>query len=80
MLADAPTNTVDKEVSHVSQQLLERNIWQEVFKGKIVDEEKIISISANDYRAVTFFSSEGSSNYIKYLEATGKGGVAHEYL
>ncbi|MFP3012681.1 MAG: DUF6371 domain-containing protein, partial [Rickettsia sp.] len=71
---------VDQQASHVSQQLFERNIWQEVFKGKIVDAEKITSLSANEYKAATFFSSEEASNYVKYLEATGKGSVAHNYL
>ncbi len=66
--------------SDASQQLVERNIWQEVFKGKIVNEEKITSLAANGYKAATFFSSEEVGNYIKYLEATGKGGVAHDYL
>ncbi|MGG2345080.1 toprim domain-containing protein, partial (plasmid) [Rickettsia amblyommatis] len=74
------THKAPQEVSHVSQQLLERNIWQEVFKGKIVDEEKIKGISANEQGVATFFSSEESCNYIKYLEATGKGGVTHDYL
>ncbi|MGX8190158.1 hypothetical protein [Rickettsia conorii] len=58
----------------------ERNIWQEVFKGKIVDEEKINNISANEQRAANFSSSEEAGNYVKYLEATGKGGASHEYL
>ncbi|WP_197062097.1 hypothetical protein [Rickettsia hoogstraalii] len=58
----------------------ERNIWQEVFKGKIVDEEKMASLSANEKKIANFFSSKESSNYVKYLEATGKGGVAHDYL
>ncbi|MCX4084207.1 DUF6371 domain-containing protein [Rickettsia hoogstraalii] len=66
--------------SDASQQLVERNIWQEVFKGKIVNEEKITSLSANEFKAATFFSAEESSNYVKYLEVTGKGGVAHDYL
>ncbi|WP_134820390.1 MobA/MobL family protein [Rickettsia conorii] len=66
--------------SDASQQLVERNIWQEVFKGKIVKLKKITSLSANEFKAATFFSSEESSNYVKYLEATGKGGVAHDYL
>ncbi|MGX6960792.1 MAG: MobA/MobL family protein [Rickettsia endosymbiont of Pentastiridius leporinus] len=66
--------------SNASQQLVERNIWQEVFKGKIARLEKITSLSANEFKAATFFSSEESSNYVKYLEATGKGGVAHDYL
>lgn len=63
-----------------AQQLVERNIWQEVFKGKIVNGEKITALSANEHRAATFFSSEEAGNYVKYLEATGKGGVAHDYL
>jgi ATP-dependent exoDNAse (exonuclease V) alpha subunit len=66
--------------SDASQQVAKRNIWQEVFKGKIVNEEKITSLAANEFKAATFFSSEESGNYIKYLEATGKGGVAHNYL
>jgi hypothetical protein len=66
--------------SDTSQQVAKRNIWQEVFKGKIVNEEKITSLAANEFKAATFFSSEASGNYIKYLEATGKGGVAHDYL
>ncbi|MFP3011437.1 MAG: MobA/MobL family protein [Rickettsia sp.] len=66
--------------SDASQQLVERNIWQEVFKGKIVNEEKITSLAANEFKAATFFSSEEVGNYVKYLEATGKGGVAHDYL
>ncbi|WP_410956708.1 hypothetical protein [Rickettsia koreansis] len=66
--------------SDASQQLVERNIWQEVFKGKIVKLKKITSLSANEFKAATFFSSEESSNDVKYLEATGKGGVAHDYL
>ncbi|KDO02208.1 MobA/MobL family protein [Rickettsia tamurae] len=65
---------------HVSQRLFERNIWQEVFKGKIIDAERIKSFSANEYKAASFFSSEESNNYVKYLEATGKGGVVHDYL
>ncbi|WP_233419039.1 hypothetical protein [Rickettsia tamurae] len=36
----------------------ERNIWQEVFKGKIVDEEKMASLSANEKKIANFFSSE----------------------
>ncbi len=51
-----------------------------IFKGKIVDEEKMASLSANEKKIANFFSSEESSNYVKYLEATGKGGVAHDYL
>lgn len=65
---------------HVPQRLLERNIWQEVFKGKIVEAETITSFSVNEQKAATFFSSEEASNYVKYLEVTGKGGVAHDYL
>ncbi|HJD66819.1 MAG TPA: MobA/MobL family protein, partial [Rickettsia endosymbiont of Bembidion nr. Transversale] len=75
----AKARNVDQQASHVSQ-LFERNIWQAVFKGKIVNEEKITSLSANEHRASAFFSSEESNNYVKYLEATGKGGVAHDYL
>ena len=66
--------------SDASQQVAQRNIWQEVFKGKIVNEEKITSLAANEFKAATFFSSEEAGNYVKYLEATGKGGVAHDYL
>lgn len=66
--------------SDASQQLVERNIWQEAFKGKIVNEEKITSLAANEFKAATFFSAEEASNYVKYLEATGKGSVAHDYL
>ncbi|WP_241760973.1 toprim domain-containing protein, partial [Rickettsia endosymbiont of Ixodes scapularis] len=66
--------------SDASQQLVERNIWQEVFKGKIVGGEQITNLAANEYKAATFFRSEEASNYVKYLEATGKGGVAHDYL
>ncbi|WP_017208739.1 hypothetical protein [Rickettsia australis] len=71
--------TVKQQALHVSQ-LLKRNIWQWVFKGKIVDAEKITILSANASKVSTFFSSEESNNYVKYLEATGKGGVAHDYL
>ncbi|HJD66732.1 MAG TPA: toprim domain protein, partial [Rickettsia endosymbiont of Bembidion nr. Transversale] len=56
------------------------NIWQEVFKGKILNEEYITSLSTNEMKVAHFFSSKESSNYIKYLEATGKGGVGHDYL
>ncbi|MCZ6903519.1 MAG: MobA/MobL family protein, partial [Rickettsia endosymbiont of Ixodes persulcatus] len=83
MLVEEPSEVADKARSvdqEVQQKLFERNIWQEVFKGKILDEEKIGNLSANAHKASTFFSSEESSNYIKYLEATGKGGVAHDYL
>ncbi|MFV9890614.1 MAG: MobA/MobL family protein [Rickettsia conorii subsp. raoultii] len=66
--------------SDASQQLVERNIWQEAFKGKVVNGEKITALSANEFKAATFFSSEEASNYVKYLEATGKGSVAHDYL
>ncbi|WP_103897030.1 MobA/MobL family protein [Rickettsia fournieri] len=67
--------------SDASQWLVERNIWQEVFKGKIVNEEKITGLVANnEFKAATFFSAEESSNYVKYLEVTGKGSVAHDYL
>jgi ATP-dependent exoDNAse (exonuclease V) alpha subunit len=66
--------------SDASQQLVERNIWQEVFRGKIVNAEQITALSTNEHRATTFFSSEEAGNYVKYLEATGKGGVAHDYL
>ena len=80
LLAEEPRNAVGKEASPVSHQLLERNVWQEVFKGKIVNEVKITALSAHEHRAATFFRSEEASNYVKYLEATGKGGVAHDYL
>ena len=83
VLTEESTNAVDQVVSidkEALQKILERNIWQEVFKGRILDEEKINVISANEQRVSTFFSSEESKSYIKYLEATGKGGVAHEYL
>ncbi|MFP3012682.1 MAG: toprim domain-containing protein, partial [Rickettsia sp.] len=66
--------------SDASQQLVERNIWQELFKGRIVNEEKNKSLAVNEFKAATFFSSEEASNYVKYLEATGKGSVAHNYL
>lgn len=66
--------------SDASQQVAQRNIWQEVFKGKIVNEEKITALSAHEQKAATFFSSDETGNYVKYLEATGKGGVAHDYL
>ena len=72
----AKARNVDQQVS----QLFERNIWQEVFKGKIVSGEKIISLAANEIKAATFFSAEESGNYVKYLEATGKGSIAHDYL
>ncbi|GAA5253109.1 hypothetical protein [Candidatus Rickettsia kedanie] len=66
--------------SDALQQLVERNIWLVVFKGKIVNQERITSLAANEFKAATFFSSEEAGNYVKYLEATGKGGVAHDYL
>ena len=42
--------------------------------------EQIKGLAANEHRAATFFSSEEAGNYVKHLEVTGKGGVAHDYL
>jgi len=42
--------------SDASQQVAQRNIWQEVFKGKIVNEERITSLAANEFKAATFYN------------------------